>query len=84
MIFSVTNYTPTRVIFGPGRIQELATVPLPGKKALLCVTEDQLMQKLGFQQKVIALLKKNGVETALFDGVTQNPTRKSVMRAARH
>jgi alcohol dehydrogenase len=55
---------------------------MPGKKALLCVTEDQLMQKLGFQQRVIDLLKKNGVETVLFDGVAPNPTRKSVMRAA--
>lgn len=76
-------YIPTRVIFGAGRLNELATITLPGKKALICVTADKLMEKIGLQQRVIRLLQENGVEAVVFDGVTPNPTRKGVM-AARH
>lgn len=80
-MFQVTNYTPTRVIFGAGRLEELATLALPGKKALICVTEDGLMEKLGFQKRVIDLLKKNGVDAVVFDRVTPNPLRSGVMAA---
>lgn len=32
-MFRVDNYTPTRVVFGAGRLEELATMELPGKKS---------------------------------------------------
>lgn len=81
-MFVVDTYTPTRVVFGPGRLEELATMKLPGKKALICVTADGLMEKLGIQGKVLALLEKNGVEAVVFDKVTPNPTKSGVMEAA--
>ena len=82
-MFKVDTYTPTRVIFGPGRLKELAAVRLPGKKALICVTADGLMEKLGIQERVLGLLKENGADAALFDRVQPNPTRSGVMAAAR-
>lgn len=81
-MLKVDAYTPTRVIFGPGRLKELAAVRLPGKKALVCVTADGLMEKLGIQERVFGLLKENGVEAVLFDRVQPNPTRSGVMAAA--
>lgn len=81
-MFLVDTYTPTRVLFGPGRLQELAGVKLPGKKALICVTEDGLMEKLGIQDKVLGLLKENGTEAIVFDKVKPNPTKSGVMAAA--
>ena len=42
-MFRVDNYTPTRVVFGAGRLEELATMELPGKKAMIFVTADGLM-----------------------------------------
>ena len=80
-MFVVDTYTPTRVIFGPGRLEDLATCELPGRKALVCVTADGLMEKLGIQQQVLTLLKQNGVETVLFDQVMPNPTKTGVMSA---
>ncbi|MDR2267070.1 MAG: iron-containing alcohol dehydrogenase [Christensenellaceae bacterium] len=80
-MYKIDSYSPVRVIFGPGRLEDLATIKLPGKKALICVTGDQIMSKLGIQQRVIDLLKKNNVEAAVFDGVVPNPTRASVMEA---
>ena len=53
MMKRIDYFIPTRIVFGAGRLKELATLSLPGKKALLCVTEDKLMEKLGIQQRVI-------------------------------
>ena len=82
MMKRIDYFIPTRIVFGAGRLKELATLSLPGKKALLCVTEDKLMEKLGIQQRVIELLGQNGVSVAVFDKVTPNPTRTGVMAAA--
>lgn len=80
-MFTVDTYTPTRVILGAGRLDELATVKLPGKKALICVTADGLMEKLGIQQRVLDLLAKNGVEAVVFGDINPNPDRETVMAA---
>ncbi len=77
-MFTIDNYTPTRVIFGAGRLQELARIELPGKKALICVTEDGLMEKLGILQRVLELLKQNHTEAVVFDKVQPNPTKDGV------
>lgn len=61
-MFTIDAYTPARVIFGAGRLKELGSVSLPGKKALICVTQDGLMEKLGIQKRVTELLKENGTE----------------------
>lgn len=79
-MFIVNSYSPVRVIFGSGRLEELATVKLPGKKALLCTTPDDVMK--GFLKGILKLLEKNGVETVVYDEVVPNPTRASVMKAA--
>lgn len=80
-MFRVDNYTPTRVVFGAGRLEELAIMELPGKKAMIFVTADGLMEKLGIQKRVLDLLKKNNVEAVVYDKVTPNPMRKYVMEA---
>lgn len=80
-MFRVDNYTPTRVVFGAGRLEELATMELPGKKAMIFVTADGFMEKLGIQKRVLDLLKKNNVEAVVYDKVTPNPMRKYVMEA---
>lgn len=76
------SYIPTNVIFGPGSLNKLADINLPGKKALICITEDNLMEKLGILEKVTSLLKKAHIEFEIFNKVTPNPTRKGVMDAA--
>ena len=80
-MFTANTYIPTRVIFGAGCLNDLATIKLPGNKALICVTEDGLMAKLGIQQRVEALLAQNDVSAVVFDQVTPNPTRDGVMKA---
>ncbi len=80
-MFTVDTYLPTRVVFGYGRLAELRDMKLPGKKALLCITEDGLMEKLGYLQRVCGLLKENGTDYVLFDQVKVNPGKKVVEAA---
>ncbi len=80
-MFTIDSYLPTRIVFGYGRLKELATMELPGKKALVCVTEDGLMAQLGIQQRVEALLQENGTEYVVFDKVCVNPTKSTVEAA---
>ncbi len=75
-------YIPTRIIFGRGRLSELSSLPLPGKKALIVITNGQSMRNFGYLDKVIRSLEAAGVEIVLFDKVLPNPTQAHVMEAA--
>lgn len=75
-------YMPTKVIFGRGRLKELATVELPGRKALLMMTNGKSMKKYGYLERVIGYLKENKVETVVFDKVLPNPIEDHVHEAA--
>ena len=76
-------YIPTRIIFGAGKLKELATTPfLPGKKALVVISSGKSMRKYGYLEQVQALLKENGVESVVFDKILPNPIQEHVMEGA--
>ena len=41
-------YIPTRVLFGPGKLDELAAAKLPGQKALIVTTAGKSVKKYGW------------------------------------
>lgn len=73
-MFTVDTYLPTRIVFGCGRLNDLATMKLPGKKALICETEDLMIEKLGIMKRVTDLLDQNGTEYVIFNKIRVNPT----------
>lgn len=75
-------FMPTKIIFGRGRLKELATLPLPGKKALIVITNGKSMINLGYLGRVIDYLKDNGASAVVFDKVLPNPIENHVMAAA--
>lgn len=75
-------FMPTRLIFGRGKLQELATRPLPGKKALIIITNGRSMRSLGYLERVIKYLQQQGAEAVVFDKVLPNPVEDHVMEAA--
>lgn len=77
-MFTIDSYLPTRVVFGPGRLDELGSLKLPGNKALICVTADGLMTKLDILPRVTKLLELNHTEYVVFDQVQPNPTLRGV------
>ncbi len=76
------SYIPTRIIFGRGRLEELAALPLPGKKALIVITNGKSMRNLGYLDRVIRLLEQNGAAVVVFDKILPNPVVAHVMEAA--
>ncbi|MGE4564381.1 MAG: iron-containing alcohol dehydrogenase [Victivallaceae bacterium] len=76
------NFIPTKLYFGAGELERLATVPLPGRKALIVITSGKSVRASGTLDRVIELLKHNRVEAAVYAGVEANPTREQVMAGA--
>lgn len=75
-------YIPTKIVFGRGRLNELATLPLGGKKALIVITNGNSMKSLGYLKRVQDYLEQNGVASVVFDKVLPNPIQDHVMEAA--
>lgn len=64
---SFNMYVPTRFVFGNGRLDELHQQKLPGKKAVLAISNGQSARENGTLARTEKQLKLAGVETALFD-----------------
>ena len=73
---------PTRIIFGSGRINELHSQNLPGKKALLTISNGKSARESGALAKVESELTHAGAEYAVFDKIMANPLRSTVMEGA--
>lgn len=76
-------FMPTRILFAKGAINKLAEVELPGKKAIIVISSGQSMKKNGYVDKVIELLKKQNIESAVFDKIQPNPVSDTVMEGAK-
>ncbi len=75
-------YNPTRLIFGSGKLSELGDLPLPGKKALLLLSNGKSAKTSGAYDKVIHGLDKAGVSFAEFARIMENPVKSVVMEGA--
>lgn len=75
-------FMPTKIVFGKGRLKELANEDLPGSKALIVMTSGQSMRKFGYLEKVIGYLDEAGVGAIVFDKILPNPVAEHVMEAA--
>jgi len=76
-------YMPANILFGAGTLDQLGTIALPGKKALIVISAGTSMRKLGYLERVEALLRKNGVESVVFDKIQPNPVKAHVMEGAK-
>ena len=75
-------YNPTKIIFGSGKLDELAGQELPGKKALLLISCGKSTRVNGSLARVQAALDKAGVSYVLFDKIMENPVKEVVMEGA--
>ena len=75
-------YVPTRTLFGAGMLNELHNQAMPGKKAMVVITNGKSMKETGTLYRVLNELAHAGVETAVFDKVQANPLRSTVMAGA--
>lgn len=75
-------FMPASIRFGAGALDTLGEQPLPGKKALIVISAGTSMKKLGYLDRVRALLKKNGADSVVYDKIRANPIKAHVMEAA--
>lgn len=75
-------YAPTRMLFGPGVLGQLHTLPMPGKKALLVISNGQSTIKNGSLKKTEDELTQAGVEYVVFNKIAANPLKSVVEEGA--
>ncbi len=73
---------PTRILFGAGKLDELKRERLPGKLALVVISSGKTMRDKGYLDRVLEALKHQNVECMIYDGISSNPTKAQVMKAA--
>lgn len=75
-------FMPAKILFGPGKLNELAHVTLPGKKAMIVISSGKSMKKNGYLDRLTDILKEKQIEYVLFDKILPNPILAHVMEAA--
>ena len=81
-MYNFNFYNPVKVLFGPGRLNDLHNEQLPGKKALITIGGASV-KKYGYLERLEKELDKAGVKHVLFEGIRPNPTRQNVMDGAK-
>ncbi len=79
---SFQYYIPTRILFGSGKIKTLHDQQLPGKKALIVISNGKSTRQYGYLETVEQELKQANVEYFVFDQIKPNPTTKNIMDGA--
>lgn len=71
-------HVPTRVLFGCGQLNELHAQPMPGKKAMIVVSNGKSVKVNGYLARTEEQLHQAGIETVLYDKIEANPLRQTV------
>lgn len=79
---SFNQYIPTNIIFGRGELNNLHKQQLPGKKALLVISNGTSTKVNGYLARTEEQLTKAGIDYVLFDRIEPNPLRSTVMTGA--
>lgn len=75
-------HNPTRIVFGSGKLNALSSYLLPGKKAMLLISNGKSTKVNGSLDTVKAQLTKAGVAYAVFDKIMENPVKEVIMEGA--
>lgn len=75
-------YNPTRILFGAGELNNLHKQTMPGKKALLLISNGKSTKVNGSIDRTIEQLEKADIEYAIFDKIMENPYKSVVMEGA--
>lgn len=81
-MMSYMFYAPTRVLFGAGQLSKLHEQTMPGKKAMLVISNGKSTRMSGALDRTTEQLRAAGVEMALFDKVGANPLKSIVEEGA--
>ena len=80
---SFVNHIPAKFVFGSGVFKKLAEEKMPGKNALVVISNGKSTRANGYLKELESQLEKLGVKHALFDKVEANPLKDTVMAGAK-
>lgn len=80
MNFNFNN--PTNLIFGAGALDRLGEQTLPGKKALLLISNGKSTKANGYYDRTVLQLEKAGVSYVVYSGIMENPVKEAIMEGA--
>lgn len=80
---SLQMYVPTRILFGCGMLNNLHKQQMPGKKALIVISNGKSTKENGSLDRTEEQLQKAGVEYAVFDGIMANPLKSTIDEGAK-
>ncbi len=75
-------YVPTKLYFGVNALDQIATLQLPGKKALIVISKGKSVTDTGYLERLKTQLLKSDINSTVYSGITANPTTNQVMEAA--
>ena len=76
---SYTWNLPTKVLFGAGKVKELCNEKMPGKKAMLIISNGKSVRENGALAAVEQGLTAAGVDYVVFDKIQSNPLEPTIM-----
>lgn len=76
-------YVPTEVHFGVGKLDTLHSLDLPGKKALLVISNGKSAKASGALEKTQKQLEKANVSYVIFNEIEANPLKATVEKGGR-
>lgn len=76
-------FVPTCWLFGEGQLNHLHEQALPGKKALIIISNGKSTRANGYVERTEKELHQAGVETSVFDKIQANPIHTTVMEGAK-
>lgn len=80
---SFQMYVPTRILFGCGMLNNLHKQQMPGKNALIVISNGKSTKENGSLDRTEEQLEKAGVEYAVFDGIMANPLKSTIDEGAK-
>ena len=75
-------WIPTRILFGADELKNLHRQEMPGKKALLAISNGKSTRENGYLAATEEQLRLAGVESMVFDRIEANPLKSTVMAGA--
>lgn len=71
-------YVPGRIIFGNGELDKLSTHSLPGKKALVVISNGKSTRANGSLDRLLAQLNGKSIASVVFDQIKANPILETI------
>ena len=75
-------FTPTKLLFGCGKLNEFGNQTMAGKKALLLISSGKSVRTTGTLDRTIEQLDKAHIAYVLCANIHENPSKEVVMEAA--